>query len=77
VLYNTFVLVLDKEAQCGKFVHRLRFISFVQQFASQLMLDVDCAFRMVGNSLNSLCRSSVPHRSNFSQPQGKEGSLFY
>jgi hypothetical protein len=72
VLYNIFVLFLDKEAQCGKLVHpairptgvvSLWFINFVQQFASQLMLEVDCAFRMVGNSVKSSCRSSFPVRS--------------
>ena len=65
-----FVLFLDKEAECGKLVHPevvwLRFIEFVHQFANQLMLDVDCAFRMVGNNLNSFCRSSVPLRSKSS-----------
>ena len=70
-----FVLFLDKEAQFGKLVYPtgrltevvwLRFSNFVQQFASRLMLEVDCAFRMVGNSLNTLCRSSFPIRSKFS-----------
>jgi hypothetical protein len=82
VLYNKFVLFLDKEAQCGELVHPrsrltevvwLRFSNFVQQFANRLILEVDSVFRMVGNSLNTFCRSSLPIRSKFFPASREEG----